>query len=242
MSPHHDLTGVRRPGICAVVLTAVAGYVDAFVFLRVSEVFIANQSGNLIVGGMTAAGSDLGDISLPIASVIAYVVGAAAAAALFDRPSRQGRRRLIDTVAAVIVALAGAAAALAIAGEGHHAGGSSPLVLGVVAATALSMGAQATAVRRTGGVAVLTTASTGAITTLGVELGRHRGRLDPAARTRVSRLVAVVTAYVGGAAAGAALSLHTGLGPELLLVPCVALAGILVGQRGGAPSSVTSSE
>ena len=119
---------------------------------------------------------------LPFVSVLAYIAGAAAAAAAFDRPDRQGRRRLVDTVAAVIVTLAGAAAVLALAGEGRAAGPRTPLVVGVVAAAALSMGAQATAVRRTGGVAVLTTASTGAITSLGVELGRHRGQLDPAAR------------------------------------------------------------
>ena len=169
MSPDHDLTGVRRPGLAAVALTATAGYVDAFVFLRVTRVFIANQSGNLIVGGMSAVGGKVGDVVLPFVSVLAYIAGAATAAALFDRPERQGRRRLLDTVAAVIVALVGAAVALAVAGEGHAAGPRSPVVIGVVAATALSMGAQATAVRRAGGVAVLTTASTGAITSLGVE-------------------------------------------------------------------------
>ena len=232
MSPTHDLSGVRRPGVAAVALTAVAGYVDAFVFLRVTRVFIANQSGNLIVGGMSAAGGKVGDVVLPFVSVLAYIAGAAAAAAAFDRPDRQGRRRLVDTVAAVIVTLAGAALVLGLAGEGRAAGPRTPLVIGVVAAAALSMGAQATAVRRTGGVAVLTTASTGAITSLGVELGRHRGHLDPAARARSARLVAVVVAYVGGATAGAALSVHTGLGPELLLVPCLALGALLIAQLG----------
>ena len=138
MSPDHDLTGVRRPGLAAVALTATAGYVDAFVFLRVTRVFIANQSGNLIVGGMSAVGGKVGDVVLPFVSVLAYIAGAATAAALFDRPERQGRRRLLDTVAAVVVALVGAAVALAVAGEGHAAGPRSPVVIGVVAATALS--------------------------------------------------------------------------------------------------------
>ncbi len=237
MSPHHDLTGVRRPGLAAVALTATAGYVDAFVFLRVTRVFIANQSGNLIVGGMSAVGGKVGDVVLPFVSVLAYIAGAATAAALFDRPERQGRRRLLDTVAAVIVALVGAAVALAVAGEGHAAGPRSPVVIGVVAATALSMGAQATAVRRAGGVAVLTTASTGAITSLGVELGRHRGSLDPAARARATRLAAIVVAYVGGAAGGAALSVHTSLGPELLVVPCAVLVALMAHQLLGGPAS-----
>jgi uncharacterized membrane protein YoaK (UPF0700 family) len=228
----HHLLGVRRPTASALVLAAVAGYVDAFVYLRVTDVFIANQSGNLILGGISAAGGEVGEVLLPFVSVMAYIAGAAAASAAFDRPDRQGRRRLVDTLAAVVVVLAGCTVALQLAGEGLAPAPRSPLVIGVVAAAAAAMGAQATAIRRAGGVSVLTTASTGAITSLGVELGRHRGSLDPAARARAGRLVALVSSYVGGAAAGAALSVHTVRGPELLAVPCLALAALWVAQLG----------
>jgi uncharacterized membrane protein YoaK (UPF0700 family) len=216
----------------AVVLAAVAGYVDAFVFLRVAQVFIANQSGNLIVGGMAIGGSDVGDLVLPAVSVVAYIGGAALAAALFDRPSRQGRLRLFDTVSGVVAVLLGSWVALALAGEGHRVGPRTGLVVAIVATTALSMGALATAVRRAGGVAVLTTASTGAITSIGVELGRRRGRLDPAARTRIARLATVVGGYVGGAAGAALLADHTSFGPELLVVPCIAMGLMLAAQLG----------
>jgi uncharacterized membrane protein YoaK (UPF0700 family) len=235
----HHLLGVRRPTASALLLSAVAGYVDAYVFLRVSDVFIANQSGNLIVGGISAAGGEVGDVLLPFVSVLAYVLGAAAASAAFDRPDRSGRRRLTDTVAAVIVVLTGCAVALQLAGEGRAPAPRSALVAGVVAAAAAAMGAQATAIRRAGGVSVLTTASTGAITALGVELGRHRGSLDPAARARAGRLVALVLCYVGGAASGAALSVHTDRGPELLAVPCLALAALLIAQRAAASTSLS---
>jgi uncharacterized membrane protein YoaK (UPF0700 family) len=216
----------------AVVLAAVAGYVDAFVFLRVAQVFIANQSGNLIVGGMAIGGSDVGDLVLPAVSVVAYIGGAAVAAALFDRPSRQGRLRLFDTVSGVVAVLLGSWVALALAGEGRDVGPRTGLVVAIVATTALSMGALATAVRRAGGVAVLTTASTGAITSIGVELGRRRGRLDPAARTRIARLATVVGGYVGGAAGAALLADHTSFGPELLVVPCIAMGLMLAAQLG----------
>lgn len=235
MSADLDAAGVRRPLTAAVVLAAVAGYVDAFVFLRVAQVFIANQSGNLIVGGMAIGGSDVGDLVLPAVSVVAYIGGAALAAALFDRPSRQGRLRLFDTVSGVVVVLLSSWVALALAGEGREVGPRTGLVVAIVATTALSMGALATAVRRAGGVAVLTTASTGAITSIGVELGRRRGRLDPAARTRIARLATVVGGYVSGAAGAALLADHTSFGPELLVVPCVAMALMLASQLG--PSS-----
>lgn len=232
MSADLDAAGVRRPRTAAVVLAGVAGYVDAFVFLRVAQVFIANQSGNLIVGGMAIGGSDVGDLVLPATSVVAYIAGAALAAALFDRPAHQGRRRLFDTVSGVVVVLLLAGTALAIAGEGHRVGPRTALVVAVVAMTALSMGALATAVRRACGVAVLTTASTGAITSIGVELGRRRGGPDPAARTRIARLAAVVGGYVAGAAGAAALAERTSFGAELLVVPCVAMALMLAAQLG----------
>lgn len=221
----------RRPGLAAAVLTSVAGFVDAFVYLRVSEVFIANQSGNLILGGISVAGADVGELLLPLVAVLAYVAGAAAAAAAFHHRSREGRRRLVDTVLAVVVVLAGAALALVVVGEGHAAGPRTPLVTAVVAATACAMGAQATAVRRAGGVSVLTTASTGAITQLGVELGRGRGSVDPDARARATRLVAVVATYVGGAVAGGLLADRTSLGAELLLLPCAALLALVATER-----------
>ena len=229
-SDEQHLLGVRRPTASALVLAAVAGYVDAYVYLRVTEVFIANQSGNLILGGITAAGGEVGQVLLPFASVLAYVAGAAAAAAAFDRPDRQGRGRLVDTLVAVVVVLAGCAAALQWAGEGLTPSPRTALTTAVVAAAAAAMGAQATAIRRAGGVSVLTTASTGSITSLGVELGRHRGSMDPAARARAARLLALVLCYVGGAAGGAALSVHTARGPELLVVPCLALVALLVAQ------------
>jgi uncharacterized membrane protein YoaK (UPF0700 family) len=230
-SPAEGSPGARRPGVAALVLAAVAGFVDAYVYLRVTEVFIANQSGNLIVGGMSLAGADVGDVVLPFLAVLAYVAGAAAAAGAFHHPSRHPGRRLVHTVVAVLVVLAGAALTLTIAGEGHVAGPRTPLVALVVVATASAMGAQATAVRRAGGVSVLTTASTGAITQVGVELGRDRGRLDPAARRRAAKLIGIVVAYVGGAAVGGVLSVHTDVGAALLLVPCVALVALLAVER-----------
>lgn len=233
MSPdRHDLRGVRRTTISAAVLAATAGYVDAFVYLRVTEVFVANQSGNLILGGISAAGGEVGDVLLPFVAVLSYVLGAAAASAAFDRPGRLGRHRLVDTVGAVVVVLAGCGLALALAGEGRAPAPRSALVVGVVAAAAAALGAQATAIRRAGDVSVLTTASTGAITSIGVVIGRGRGALDADARSRLARLTAVVLAYVGGAALGAALCVHTTRGPELLVVPCLALAALVVAQLG----------
>ncbi|MEZ5269353.1 MAG: DUF1275 family protein [Microthrixaceae bacterium] len=52
MTKHSDATAVRLPETMAVLLAAVSGFVDAFVYLRVYPVFTANQSGNLVLAGI----------------------------------------------------------------------------------------------------------------------------------------------------------------------------------------------
>lgn len=221
---------MHRPLVVAAVLATVSGYVDAYVFLCVAEVFIANQSGNLIIAGMTMGGSDVRDLVLTATSLVAYTAGAAVAAALFHRPDRWQRRRLIDTSLTTLGVLAAATAILAISGHGVEPERRSPAIVIVVGACAMAMGAQATAVRRAGGIPVLVTAGTGAITSIGVELGRSRGRLEPAAREKAARMAAIIVTYVAGAALAALVVEHLVAGPLLLLAPCVVLAGIVGSQ------------
>lgn len=222
-APRAALTGRTAIGAAA-VLAAVAGYVDAFVYLRVAAVFVANQSGNLILGGIGVAGGEVGDVALLAAAVLSYVAGAAVATAAFGRSGANERHRAMGTLAAVIVVLGGCALALSLAGQGRVPSPRSALVLGVVCAAAAALGAQATLIRRAGDVSVLTTASTGSVTSIGVELGSGTILRDPRSRSRVLRLCAVVVAYVGGAVLGGALSVHTDRGPELLAGPCAVLA------------------
>ena len=98
--------------------------------------------------------------------------------------------------------------------------------MALAAAIAATMGAQGTAIRRVGRVDVLTTASTGSITSFGAELGRWSS--DPGASSRAGRLFAVTTSYVGGATFGALLATRTSVGAELLLGAAAVAAAVAV--------------
>lgn len=223
-----DASALRHPGVLALGLLLVAGYVDAFVFLRVAEVFTANQSGNLIVAGI-ALGSDPGTGALlPVVSVLAYVAGAALSIALFDREDG-GHRRTVGVLGTLMVVLVALVLLLEAADMGRHRGGPRWAVYLTVALAALAMGSQATAIRRVGTVPVLTTAGSGAATNLGIALARLRSVALRAQASRTAAMLALVTlAYVGGAALGALLSTHTDVGPVLLLPPVLLLAAMLV--------------
>lgn len=223
-----DCGALARPRTLAAVLSVVSGYVDAFVFLRVTQVFTANQSGNLILGGVALGSGEPGKALYALASVCSYIAGAAAVIALFDRPDG-GRRRVVGVVAIQTVVLGAAAAVLAVWDMGQRRGGPVVAITLVVASAALSMGAQATAVRSAAGVPVLTTAGSGAVTNIGIALGRLT---DPVSRPAVPHILgtvgATVVGYTGGAALGALLSTYTGIGAPLMLVPVPVLGTMLL--------------
>jgi uncharacterized membrane protein YoaK (UPF0700 family) len=222
-----DSSALRHPAVLALGLLLVAGYVDAFVFLRVAEVFTANQSGNLVVAGI-ALGSHPGEGTvLPLVAVTAYVLGAGLSVALFDGHDG-GRRRIVGVLATLIGVLVGLILLLESADMGHRRGGVRWVVYLTVALAALAMGSQATAVRQVGAVPVLTTAGSGAVTNLGVSLARlgPRGARQEA-RTAAGLLALTTSAYVGGAALGALACTRTELGPPLLVVPIAVLVAMM---------------
>ena len=222
-----DSAALRHPAVLALGLLVVAGYVDAFVFLRVAEVFTANQSGNLIVAGIALGSHPAAGTVLPVVAVLAYVVGAALAVALFDQHDG-GRRRIIGVLGTLIVVLVTLTLLLHVAGMGHERGGPRAVVYVTVALAAMSMGSQATAIARVNGIPVLTTAGSGAVTNLGIALGRCT---DAPLRREAVRMIRMLggtaLAYVGGAALGALACTATSLGPVLLLLPVVALAAMV---------------
>ncbi len=89
----HNPGRVLAPETTAVVLAAVSGFVDAFVYLRVYPVFTANQSGNLILAGIAAGERRWGDLGVSALAIAFYVAGAALVVVVFDRERRAGRQR-----------------------------------------------------------------------------------------------------------------------------------------------------
>ncbi|HEY4332846.1 MAG TPA: YoaK family protein [Ilumatobacteraceae bacterium] len=218
----------------AVGLAATAGFVDAFVYLRVAPVFVANMSGNLIRLGM-ATGQRNG--SAVVAALIAlggFIAGAIAAAIEINRHVRRGSRPNPAPIL-IVEALLLAAAALIVRIEHIR---FSPTVgaadYAVIVIAAVAMGAQATALRRVGRIAVSTTYGTGAVVRLAekIALAVRRAERPDGQRRRVTIAVlsVILVSYVAGAAIAAAMSRSS----LVLLLPIAATmaAGIVVHRQG----------
>jgi uncharacterized membrane protein YoaK (UPF0700 family) len=69
--------GRRRPVAVLLLLTAVAGGLDAITFLEVDGVFVANQTGNLIFLAMGVAGTHTANTGAAAMSLLGFVGGVA---------------------------------------------------------------------------------------------------------------------------------------------------------------------
>lgn len=189
----------------AATLALIAGCVDAIGFVRVFEVFPANQSGNAVLLGI-----DIGEPSgggaawRPTVAILGFAVGVALAIFLGSRVL--GRRRaelllvlevlLLTPLACVLLTTSGPATELSGRGTGA-----------LLLLTSCAMGMQTEVIRRVAGVAVATTYQSGAIARLAesvTERVSSEGR-QKEGRPGFTILLVVLFAYIGGAALGAAL-------------------------------------
>jgi uncharacterized membrane protein YoaK (UPF0700 family) len=94
------------------VLTVVTGLVDAFSYLSLGHVFVANMTGNVVFGGFAIAGVPGFSLLAAIAALVAFAAGAL----LCGRVIRRGeahRARVLYRALVVEVALVGVAFAVA---------------------------------------------------------------------------------------------------------------------------------
>jgi uncharacterized membrane protein YoaK (UPF0700 family) len=201
--PHHSAApGQGRGGVNSerahgplpvllVGLTIVTGLVDAFSYLSLGHVFVANMTGNVVFLGFGLAG--VGGISL-VASIVA-VLAFALGAALGGRWSAQRaphRGHLLTVAATAQTVLVVAAATLTVVAG--VTGSATRLVLIVLLATA--MGGQNAVARRLAVPDLTTTVLTLTVTGLVAD--------STTSKVRLRRLMPVL-AMLGGAFAGGAL-------------------------------------
>lgn len=223
-----DRTSMREMAV-ALVLAAITGYVDAVGFTRMFDVFVANQSGNVILFGIGLGDADWEGVWRPAGSMLGFVAGVAIGL-LVARRLREGVRApsllAIETVVLLAVA----------AGAGDLAGRTAPFdgVAGVLLllGSAFAMGIQTDVIRRVAQVSVATTYSSGTLMKIGDELAGVvvRAALSPAARRALAVMGGVVAAYVAGAAAGTALVDEWGHGLWVAAGLC-ALIGLWLWRR-----------
>ena len=219
------------PLVLAAALAAAAGFVDAWVYLNVTPVFVANMSGNLIHLGMYVGRSDWSQALAAVVALAGFVVGVGAATWHLDRQVRAGREphpsALLVLESVLLVVVLGLL-------EVSDIRFSATVRLGdlhVIVIAAFAMGLQAAALRRVGQIAVATTYGTGTVVRVGEKIvlglrGTERVH-DERRRATVIVLCAVLASYVGGAAVAALL----GATPWWLVVPAVVLAVAASGVR-----------
>jgi uncharacterized membrane protein YoaK (UPF0700 family) len=202
-----------------VALTVVTGLVDAFSYLQLGHVFVANQTGNVVFLAFAMAGVGGFSVLASVVAIACFALGALAA----GRVSRilAGRRELLLGVTASVqaVLLAVAVIMAAVTAVPVPAG----LRYALIVVLAAAMGAQNATARKLAVADLTTTVLTLTITGIAAD-----SALAGATGARAARRLISVGAMLLGALAGALLVLHVHivypLVIALLILTGVALA------------------
>jgi len=199
-------------------LTVVTGLVDAFSYLVLGQVFVANMTGNVVLLGFALAGASGFSVSASLAALGGFALGAL----IGGRVSTQlggHRGRLLAVAVAVEALLVGAAVAVA-ATAGNPGSGVARYVLIVL--LGLAMGTQSASARKLAVPDLTTTVLTITITGIFAD-----GRLAGGVASRVGRRLLSTLAMVLGGCAGALLVLRVstplGIGVALVVLCLVAV-------------------
>lgn len=193
----------------AIALAVTAGFVDAYIYTRITPVFVANMSGNFVHLGIAAGHHDWHEVAGALVALTGFLVGIVVATAHVDVRLQRGRAP--DPIALLIsesVLLLGLTA-IVLLGHVTYSRSIDPVAGLIIVVGATSMGVQAVALRRVGRIAVSTTYGTGAVVRLGekVALGLRGAHRPHTSRRRITILVlgAVLVGYVFGAVIAASV-------------------------------------
>jgi uncharacterized membrane protein YoaK (UPF0700 family) len=197
-------------------MTLVTGLVDAFSYLILGHVFVANMTGNVVFLGFALAGAPGFSIAASLVALAAFALGALAGGRLGAR-YRDHRGRLHSSAAAIQAVFLAASVILAVLCGSPVAGGYRYALIVVLGA---SMGIQNAAARKIAVPDLTTTVLTLTITGIAADGALAGGTGSKAGR----RLVAIATMLIG-ALIGAALVIHSQIYYPLV----IALIAITVG-------------
>jgi uncharacterized membrane protein YoaK (UPF0700 family) len=177
--------------VLLVGLTLVTGLVDAFSYLSLGHVFVANMTGNVVFLGFALA--DVGEISIAavLLAVLAFALGAGLGGRwATERPPHRGH--LLAAATAVQAGLVVVSAVIASTAGVRH----SAIRLTLLGLLAVTMGGQNAVVRRLGVPDMNTTVLTLTLTGLAS---------DAAPRPVLARRLVSVVAMLAGALLGGVL-------------------------------------
>jgi uncharacterized membrane protein YoaK (UPF0700 family) len=231
-----DIRDTIRPGRDArhgplppllISMTLVTGLVDAFSYLALGHVFVANMTGNVVFLAFALAGAPGFSITASLAAVAAFALGALLGGKLGSR-HRDHRGRLHSSAAALQAVFLAASVILAIASGGASGGaGGGAMTAGyryaLIAALGICMGIQNAAARKIAVPDLTTTVLTLTITGIAADSAVAGGSGSKAGR----RLAAVAT-MLAGAFLGAVLIRHAQAYDPLVIALAVIIPGAIV--------------
>jgi uncharacterized membrane protein YoaK (UPF0700 family) len=197
-----------------IMLTLVTGLVDAFSYLVLGRVFVANMTGNVVFIAFALAGSPAFSLTASLTALVAFAAGALLGGRLGVRfAAHRGRLLLAAVVVEAALVLAAYLCCLLVA---HAESGNVRYLLVVL--LGLGMGAQNAAARRLAVPDLTTTVLTLTITGIAAD-----SRLAGGADSKIGRrLLSAVSMFLGALLGGlAALHGHIALpllGAAVLLV------------------------
>jgi uncharacterized membrane protein YoaK (UPF0700 family) len=176
----------------------VTGLVDAFAYLRLGHVFVANMTGNVVFLGFSIAGAAGLSITASLVAIVFFLVGGliGGRGALLLEQGRHALLRAAIAIKLVLVVAATVVAALA----GRHIHSADRYLLIVLLAVA--MGIQNATARRLAVPDLTTTVLTLTLTGIAAD-----SRLAGGQESKIGRRLLAVLAMVIGALVGALLLL-----------------------------------
>ena len=205
-------------------MTFLTGLVDAFSYLLLGHVFVANMTGNVVFLGFALAGATGFSIPASLVALVSFVFGALVGGKVGSRLGRHRGHLLAATTSFQVFLLA---VSVVVAGaSGDPVVGGYRYVLIVVLGT--SMGIQNASVRKLAVPDLTTTVLTMTLTGVAADSALAGGPGAASGR----RLIAV-GAMLLGALVGAALVLHVQIVLPLAIALVVSVVVALVSWRAG---------
>ncbi len=211
------------------LLTLVAGVVDAVSFLGLGQVFVANMTGNIVLLGFALGGARDLSVSAALVALAAFTLGAFAAGRLGARlPAHRGHL----LTAAIVLKLVPVLVALVIAAKAGAPPGTAARYAMIVL-LAVAMGLQSGTARRLAVPDLNTTVVTMTLAALVADSAQTP--------VRAGRRLAAVLAMLIGAIAGAFLVLRVSTAAALAVAgAALVLAGVLARVASVVPAPWTA--
>jgi uncharacterized membrane protein YoaK (UPF0700 family) len=212
-----------------VALTVVTGLVDAFSYLVLGHVFVANMTGNVVFLGFAVAGAHGFSIPASLVALVSFGVGSVVGGRIVARYGHHRGRHLATAMAVGAVFLATSVVlALWSSNAPQHA-----LRYALIVVLSLGTGIQNASIRKLAVPDLTTTVLTMTVTGLGADSALGGGNGSKSGR----RLIAIAAMF-SGALVGALLVLHVRVVVPLVIafvvIALVALASHVAG-RGNPP-------